>query len=350
MAVDEFSAGLELDLSPVVHAAAGGEGRSRILEATGLGEQTSLEETRHTARRRVKVGAPTVSPGDFSDLTMEGGVLGDEDSPRAVGEQTTTRAGEQTGLGEQTTLEETRYTARRRVKVAAPTVEPGDFSDLSYHLEASQGPADLQEQEGVVQEEEEVVQEVALQEEDYLKASVGGSQSDKDVIASLRKEGEELRARLLEVEGKNKLLQEQVKRLESKEKTAQEPMEDGASIAVEASNPLEVAAAEVSEEKAEPAVEASLKEAATEDSTKVSAEVSSEASAPATSEATEAPEATTEVAAADSGTSASEDPASETPAAADTPEDSAMETESAPDAIADAPSDDIPAAADSGDC
>ena len=177
---------------------------------------------------------------------------------------------------------------------------------------------------------------------DYLKASVGSSQSDKDVIAELRKEGEELRARLLEVEGENKLLQEQVKRLETKKPTEEEPMEDAASVPVEASNPLE-STAEVSEEKveAEPATAAGRKEGASEDATDVSAEASSEAAAaPAASESAattdvpsgaEAPaESTPEVTPADSATTASEDAAAETPAAADTPEDSAMETEAAP--------------------
>ena len=174
---------------------------------------------------------------------------------------------------------------------------------------------------------------------DYLKASVGGG-GDKDVIAELRKEGEKLRARLLEVEGENKLLQEQVKRLETKKLTEEEPMEDAVSVPVEASNPLE-SAAEASEEKveAEPAPAAGQKEAASENATNVSAEASSEAT-PAAYEAappTDVPsvaevpaESTPEVTPADSAPTACEDAAAETPAAADTPEDSAMETEAAP--------------------
>ena len=80
MATDTFSGGLDLDLSPVVHAAAEGNGRGR--EGGGRGREvtssmeSSLEETRYEARRRVRVAAPTVGPGDFSDLTMDGGELG----------------------------------------------------------------------------------------------------------------------------------------------------------------------------------------------------------------------------------------------------------------------------------
>ena len=174
---------------------------------------------------------------------------------------------------------------------------------------------------------------------DYLKASVGGSQSDKEVIAALRKEGEELRARLLEVEARNKLLQEQVKGLETKEPSLQEPMEDGGIVQVETPGSPRVAA-EASEQKADD------EPAASEDSTTIPGETSSEAAeTPATSEtassAAETPaKSTPEVAAADSVTTASEEPATDT--LADATEDSAMETEAAP-------SDKIAAASESGD-
>ena len=123
-------------------------------EQSRVGEQT-LEQTCHTARRRVKVGAPAVGPGDFTNLTL--GQQEVEGSPGAVGEQTP-RLEEQTRVGEQT-VEETRYQPKKRVMVGAPAVGPGDFTNLTMgnilegEVEGSLGV--VEEQAGTGAEEEQ---------------------------------------------------------------------------------------------------------------------------------------------------------------------------------------------------
>ena len=148
-------------------------------EQSRVGEQT-LEQTCHTARRRVKVGAPAVGPGDFTNLTL--GQQEVEGSPGAVGEQTP-RLEEQTRVGEQT-LEETRYQPKKRVMVGAPAVGPGDFTNLTMgnilEGEVEGSPGVVEEQAGTGAEEE---QDRTLAEEEQDRTLV---EEEKDTLKETR--------------------------------------------------------------------------------------------------------------------------------------------------------------------
>jgi len=126
----------------------------------------------------------------------------------------------------------------------------------------------------------------------YMKKAVGGSPADKELIASLQKENDELKAKVSQLEAKQSKLQESLAELEKKSEQVKEavPAEADAQVEANTGNTSGESAAAPAEGKDPVAAAAAPTTAATEVvEEKVPVESSSEAMGATTEEKTEEP-------------------------------------------------------------
>jgi len=126
----------------------------------------------------------------------------------------------------------------------------------------------------------------------YMKKAVGGSPADKELIASLQKENDELKAKVSQLEAKQSKLQESLAELEKKSEQVKEavPAEADAQVEANTGKTSEESAAAPAEEKDAVAAAAVPTTVATEVvEEKAPVESSSEAMGATTDEKTEEP-------------------------------------------------------------
>jgi len=126
----------------------------------------------------------------------------------------------------------------------------------------------------------------------YMKKAVGGSPADKELIASLQKENDELKAKVSQLEAKQSKLQESLAELEKKSEQVKEavPAEADAQVEANTGKTSEESVDAPAEEKDAVAAAAVPTTAATEVvEEKASVESSSEAMGATTDEKTEEP-------------------------------------------------------------
>jgi len=126
----------------------------------------------------------------------------------------------------------------------------------------------------------------------YMKKAVGGSPADKELIASLQKENDELKAKVSQLEAKQSKLQESLAELEKKSEQVKEavPAEADAQVEANTGKNIEESAAAPAEEKDTDAAAAVPTTVATEVvEEKAPVESSSEAMGATTDEKTEEP-------------------------------------------------------------
>jgi len=126
----------------------------------------------------------------------------------------------------------------------------------------------------------------------YMKKAVGGSPADKELIASLQKENDELKAKVSQLEAKQSKLQESLAELEKKSEQVKEavPAEADAQVEANTGNTSgESAAAAAEEKEAVPAAAAPTTVTTEVVEEKAPVEPSSEAMGATTDEKTEEP-------------------------------------------------------------